>query len=154
MHAKRAMHGFVQVLVQVHAPLNCLFQEETSVRPNFVDACIRISLPGTSGGLFCYPMVQQEHALHTFPYKHTVPAVTFYDVKPHSVKTPVAAKPSGISPNDTCQGSLVILKLQYKPKSFFHWRPPLSNDYFDYKRVSTRHITIHDYNTPQMTGLF
>ena len=51
----------------------------------------------------------------------------FYGVKPQSVKTPVAAKPSGISPTDRrCQCLIVILcKLQYKHKSFYHCRPPL-----------------------------
>ena len=42
-----------------------------------------------------------------------IPAMTFYDVKLQSVKTPVAAKPSGISPNHTCQCSFVNTKPQY-----------------------------------------
>ena len=38
-----------------------------------------------------------------------IPAMIFYDAKPQSVKTPVAAKPKGILPNYTCQCLLVIL---------------------------------------------
>ena len=43
----------------------------------------------------------------------------FYDARPQSVKTPVAAKPSGISPNHTCQCSLVILSYYISPSHFF-----------------------------------
>ena len=51
--------------------LTCLFQEETSVRTNIIDACICISLPVMRRDLFCYPMVQEARALHTFLYKRT-----------------------------------------------------------------------------------
>ena len=47
-----------------------------------------------------------------------IPTVMFYDVKPQLVKTPVAAKPSGISPNHTCQCSLVILSYNISPSHF------------------------------------
>ena len=56
-----------------------------------------------------------------------VPFVTFYDAKPQLVKTPVEGKPSTISPNHTCQCSLLILSYNnYKPKSFFHCTLPLT----------------------------
>ena len=43
------------------------------------------------------------YSIHFYTSPHIlIPAVTFYDVKPQLVKTPVAAKPSGISPNHTC----------------------------------------------------
>ena len=63
----------------------------------------------------------KKHAqLHTF-YTNArilIPIMTFYDAKPQSVKTPVAAKPSGISPNHPCQCSLVILSCYISPSHF------------------------------------
>ena len=41
-----------------------------------------------------------------------------YDAKPQSVKTSVAAKPSGISPNHTCQYSLVTLSYRLSLSHF------------------------------------
>ena len=82
------------------------------------------------GSLLANGTRSMRNILHTF-YTNTrvlIPPMTFYDIKYKlkSVKTPIAAKPSGISPNYTCQCSLVILwKLQYKPKPFFHSKPPL-----------------------------
>ena len=49
--------------------------------------------------------------------------MTFYDVKLQSVETPAAAKPSGI--HQIMPMFISNTKLLYKPKSFFHCRPPL-----------------------------
>ena len=45
--------------------------------------------------------------------------VTFYDVKPQSVKIPISAKPGGISPNHTYQCSLVLLSYNISLSHFF-----------------------------------
>ena len=47
-----------------------------------------------------------------------VPFVTFYDAKPKLIKTPVEDKPSNISPNHTCQSSLLILSYDINPSHF------------------------------------
>ena len=104
--------------------LNCLFQEETSVRTNVIDACICISLPVTQRDPRLAVVTQwyKKHA-HSIHFHTNVrvlkPVVTFYDVKPQSVKIPVSAKPSGISPNHTCQCSLVLLSYNISPSHFF-----------------------------------
>ena len=65
-------------------------------------------------GLQASSFVTQWYKKHVHPiYFYTnlhvlIPTVTFYDVK-----TPIAAKPSGISPNHTCQCSLVILSYTF-----------------------------------------
>ena len=46
------------------------------------------------------------------------PVVTFYDAKTQLVKTPVEGKPSTISPNHTCQCSLLILSYNISPSHF------------------------------------
>ena len=46
------------------------------------------------------------------------PFLTFYDAKPQLVKTPVDGKPSTISPNHTCQCSLLILSYNINPSHF------------------------------------
>ena len=46
------------------------------------------------------------------------PFVTFYDAKPQLVKTLVEGKPSTISPNHTCQCSLLILSYNINPSHF------------------------------------
>ena len=54
------------------------------------------------------------------PYKraYTYSRYDVYDAKPQYVRTPVAAKPSGISPNHPCQCSLVILSYYITPSHF------------------------------------
>ena len=106
--------------------LNCLFQEETSVRTSVIDACICISLPVTQRDprlalllpngtrSMCTPYI----SIQTHVYL-AIPVVTFYDVKPQSVKIPISAKPSGISQNHTCQCSLVLLSYNISPSHFF-----------------------------------
>ena len=46
------------------------------------------------------------------------PYMTFYDAKQQLVKTPVEGKPSTISPNHTCQCSLLILSYNISPSYF------------------------------------
>ena len=55
-------------------------------------------------------MAQEAHTTPYILYKCacTIPDTMFYDAKLQSVKTPVAAKPRGISPNHPCQCPLVI----------------------------------------------
>ena len=72
---------------------------------------------GTPSGFFVSQWHKKHAQLHTF-YTNThllIPAVTFYGAKLQSVKTPVAAKPSRISPNHPCQCSLVILSYYISP---------------------------------------
>ena len=60
------------------------------------------------------------HSIHFHTNARVLmPVVTFYDVKPQSVKIPISAKPSGISPNHTCQCSLVLLSYNISPSHFF-----------------------------------
>ena len=84
--------------------LTCLSQEETSVRTNVVDACIcsistyiaASNAKGPQAGSFvtqCYK--KHAHSIHFYTNAHVLmPIVTFYDVKPQSVKIPISAKPS------------------------------------------------------------
>ena len=104
----------------------CLFQEETSTRTNVIDACICISLPcsntkGPQAGSFVTQWYKKHaHSIHFYTNARVLkPVVTFYDVKPQSVKIPILAKPSGISPNHTCQCSLVLLSYNISPSHFF-----------------------------------
>ena len=104
--------------------LTCLFQEETSVRTNIIDACICISLPVTRrdlGRALLLPNgTRSTRTIHFYTNARVLkPVVTFYDVKPQSVKIPISAKPSGISPNHTCQCSLVLLSYNISPSHFF-----------------------------------
>ena len=72
MGSFRCWYRRTRLFSHVLTCLTCLFQEETSVRTNIIDACICMSLPVTRrdpGGLFRYPMVQEARSLHTFLYK-------------------------------------------------------------------------------------
>ena len=118
----RRTHLFLHVLTR----LNCLFQEETSVRTNGIDACIIMYIAasntkGTQAGSFvtqCYK--KHVHSIHFYTNALVlIPIVTFYDVKPQSVKIPISAKPSRISPNYSCQCSLVLLSYNITPSHFF-----------------------------------
>ena len=60
---------------------------------------------GAPSGSFISQWHKKHAQLHTF-YTNAcilIPAMTFYDAKLQSVKTPVAAEPSGISSNHSCQ---------------------------------------------------
>ena len=46
------------------------------------------------------------------------PYMMFYDAKLQLVKTPVEGKPSTISPNHTCQSSLIMLSYNISPSHF------------------------------------
>ena len=60
------------------------------------------------------------HSIHFYTNARVlIPVVTFYDAKPQSVKIPISAKPSGISPIYTCQCSLVLLSYNISPSHFF-----------------------------------
>ena len=66
-------------------------------------------------------MAQEARATPYILYKraYTYSRYDFYDAKPQSVKTPVVAKPSGISPNHPYQCSLVILSYYISTSHFF-----------------------------------
>ena len=89
-----------------------------------IDAYTRSLLPGTrtnSKRVIWQPMVQE---LCATPYIYLQmrvllrPYMTFYDAKPQLVKTPVEGKPSTISPNHTCQCSLLILSYNVCPSYY------------------------------------
>ena len=105
--------------------LNWLFEEQTAVRAKFIDVytCIIAvsNVMRTPSGSFVSQWHKKHTQLHTL-YTNAcilIPVMTFYDAKPWSVKTPVAAKPSGVSPNHPCQCSLVILSYYISPSHFF-----------------------------------
>ena len=116
-----------RLFLRVLTRLNCLFQEETSVRMNVIDACIRTSLPVTRRDPRLNLLLpngtrsteKHAHSIHFYTNARVlIPVVTFYDAKPQSVKIPISAKPSGISPNHTCQCSLVLLSYNISPSHF------------------------------------
>ena len=92
--SERAIHGFVQVgwcrPTSVFACLNCLFEEQTAVRTKVIDVCACILLPVMRWGVQAVPLFSQLHTFYTNA-RILIPAMTFYDAKPQSVKTPVAA---------------------------------------------------------------
>ena len=73
-----------------------------------------------AGSLVTQWYKKHAHSIHFYTNARVLkPVVTFYDVKPQSVKIPISAKPSGISPNHTCQYSLVLLSYNISPSHFF-----------------------------------
>ena len=75
---------------------------------------------GTPSRLFGNQWYKNYTLLHTFLYKCGCSCALYdvYDAKPQLVKTPVEGKPSTISPNHTCQCSLLILSYNISPSHF------------------------------------
>ena len=97
-----AIYGFVQVLV--YRPMN-LFLHIKNQTPS-----------GQMLLMYVHAYVLQQVMLRGLQASSL--SVTFYDVKPQSVKTPIAAKPSTTLPNHICQRSLVILNYYISPSHF------------------------------------
>ena len=129
--SERAIHGFVQVgwyrPTSVFAvSIVYLKNKPPSGQKLLMSRCLYMYIASNNAmrapsGSFVSQWHKKHAQLHTF-YTNArilIPVMTFYDAKPQSVKTPVAAKPSGISPNHPCQCSLVILSCYLSPSHFF-----------------------------------
>ena len=100
---------------------NCLFEKQTTVRTKVIDVYTSNNVMRVPSGSFVSQWHKKHAQLHIF-YTNTrilIPVMMFYDAKLQSDKTPVTAKPSGISPNHPCQCSLVILSYYMSPSHFF-----------------------------------
>ena len=130
MHAW--VHSSADASPQVRAILTlltCSYHEETSVRTNINDTFTHALLLGTrrkSNRLFgnhACSMIQELYSLlhiHFYTKARVLSCsrCDVYDAKPQLVKTPVEGKPSTISPNHTCQCSLLILSYNISPSNF------------------------------------
>ena len=131
-NGERAIHGFVQVLVQAHASVfarlnsSYLFISRKNLRQDKCYWCLYMYIAASNAkGPQVGSFVTQWYKKHAYSIHFYInarvlmPVVTFYDVKPQSVKIPISAKPSGISPNHTCQYSLLLLSYNISPSHFF-----------------------------------
>ena len=127
-----AIHGFVQVLVQTHTSvfaclnLSYLFISRRNLRQDKCYWCLYMYIAasntkGPQAGSFVTQWYKKHaHSIHFYTNTRVhKPVVAFYDVKPQSVKIPILAKPREISPNHTCQCSLVLLSYNISPSHFF-----------------------------------
>ena len=116
------MHGSIQVLIQAHkcpqsilTPLICSYPEQTSVKTNVIDAYTHALLPGMQRNFKWVYLATNGtrttcYSVHFYTNVGVLaPYMTFYDAKLQLVKTPIEGKLSTISPNHTCQCSLLIL---------------------------------------------
>ena len=130
-NGERAIHGFVQVLVQAHTSVfvrlnSSYFISRRNLCQDKYYGCLYMYIAasntmGPQAGSFVTQWYKKHaHSIHFYTNARVLmPVVTFYDVKPQSLKIPISAKPSGISPNHTCQCSLVLLSYNISLSHFF-----------------------------------
>ena len=106
----------------IFTTLVCLYQEQTPMRTNVIGAYTRILLSGMLGNsklVICWPTALKVGTgfpiqMHVFLF----PLWRFMMQNRNLVKAAVGANPNRISPNHTCQYSLLTLTCNISPSHF------------------------------------
>ena len=125
------MHGSIQVLIQahkcpqVHFDTSYLFISRINLHHDKHYWCLYTHIAARNakelqaGYLATSGTRTTHYSIHFYTNAGVLaPCMTFYDAKLQLVKTPVEGKPSTISPNHTCQCSLLILSYNISPSHF------------------------------------
>ena len=111
----------VQVHKSVFTALISLYQQQTSVRTNVIGVYTRILLPGMrgntpSGYLLANGTISMHFPVHFYTNARVIISfMMFYDV---TLQPAIEANPSRISPNHTCQYSLLTLSCNINSSHF------------------------------------